>query len=67
MAGLVARTVCCTVHNDAVRLTCVESPATNFQTTPQRLRKLDSCPIESGRNKTPGAAGPAVVAIASGN
>jgi uncharacterized protein DUF4410 len=38
-----------------------------FQVTPQGLRKLGSGTVESGGNKTPGAALPAAVAIASGN
>jgi uncharacterized protein DUF4410 len=38
-----------------------------FQMTPQGLRKLGSGTVESGGSKTPGAAMPAAVAIASGN
>src|SRR5208282_3911767 len=38
-----------------------------FQVTPQGLRKLGSGTVESGGSKTPGAALPAAVAIASGN
>ena len=38
-----------------------------FQMTPQGPRKLGSGTVESGGSKTPGAAMPAAVAIASGN
>jgi Domain of unknown function (DUF4410) len=38
-----------------------------FQVTPQGLHKLGSGTVESGGSKTPGAALPAAVAIASGN
>jgi Domain of unknown function (DUF4410) len=38
-----------------------------FQMTPEGLRKLGSGTVESGGSKTPGAALPAAVAIASGN
>jgi len=38
-----------------------------FQVTPQGLRKLGSGTVEAGGSKTPGAALPAAVAIASGN
>jgi uncharacterized protein DUF4410 len=38
-----------------------------FQVTPQGLRKLGSGTVESSGSKTPGAALPAAVAIASGN
>jgi hypothetical protein len=38
-----------------------------FQMTPQGLRKLGSATVDAGGSKTPGAAVPAVVAIASGN
>jgi hypothetical protein len=38
-----------------------------FQVTPQGLRKLGSGTVESAGSKTPGAAVPAAVAIASGN
>jgi len=38
-----------------------------FQMTPQGLRKLGSGTVESAGSKTPGAAMPAAVAIASGN
>jgi Domain of unknown function (DUF4410) len=38
-----------------------------FQVTPQGLLKLGSGTVEAGGSKTPGAALPAAVAIASGN
>ena len=38
-----------------------------YQVTPQGLRKLGSGTVDAGGSKTPGAALPAVVAIASGN
>jgi hypothetical protein len=38
-----------------------------FQVTPEGLRKLGAGTVESGGSKTPGAALPAAVAIASGN
>lgn len=38
-----------------------------FQVTPQGLRKLGSGTVDAGGSKTPGAALPAVIAVASGN